>query len=187
MSDVVSAAGFHVPVTKRQTDLIAVFKVSDARTVIVLFFTNSLQAQEPFHYNGLFSCLSETINPPPSSGQGLLSAPPFGPWTRPPILSSWDWNHHVVKAVEEETTTAIKQKQRYRTMGDVSGREKSSGIKGNEKNFLQPRHTSIHKLHFVFQIVSSFSLKTWKFSFLWKVHDFQVDVRAPDALPTASH
>lgn len=60
MPEVVSAAGFDVPVTKRETDLIAVFKVSDARTV--LFLTNSLQAQAPFHYDGLFFRLSDTIN-----------------------------------------------------------------------------------------------------------------------------
>lgn len=81
----------------------------------------------------------------------------------------------------KKTTTAIKQKQRYRMMGDGSRREKSSEIKGDGKNFLEPRHTSIHRPHFAFQAVSSSSLKNWISSFLSKGHDFQVDVRAPDA------
>lgn len=103
MSEVVSAAGFDVPVTKRETDLIAVFKMSDARTVIVLFFTNSLQAQAPFRYNGLFSRLSETINPLLRSSQGLMPATPFGPWNRPPALSNGSWNHRMVKVVKKDS------------------------------------------------------------------------------------
>lgn len=74
-----SAAGFFVPATKRETDLIAVFNVSDARTVIILLVTNSLQTGEHFRYNGLFSYLSEIITPPPPLAAAKVFHQPL-PW-----------------------------------------------------------------------------------------------------------